>query len=224
MTLTVCWSAKGGAGTTLVAAAWALGSTAPSVLVDVDGDLPTMLGLPAPDGQGLGDWFDSQAAPNAVLDLAIAVTSTTQLIPRGPSPIRRRAPRWGELGRWMAGSDVEFVADVGVGDPPAGFLPEVNLPPNGAVPRGHPRARGLLVTRPCYIALSRARGLDVQPDGIVLVEEPGRDLTARDVARTLRAPVIARVPFDPAIGRATDRGLLAWKLPSSIVKLPGRAA
>ncbi len=219
MTLTVCWSAKGGAGTTVVAACWALETAAPSVLVDVDGDLPMMLGIPTPAGQGLSDWFESDAPPGALLDLAIEVDSTTRLIPRGPVTIRRRAPRWDELGRWMAASDIEFVADVGLGDPPVGLLPDDRVGDDGKR-----SARGLLVTRSCYIALSRARTLDTQPDGVVLVEEPGRDLSARDIARSLRAPIVAKIPFDPAIGRATDRGLLAWKLPKRMLKLPQQVA
>ena len=219
MTLTVCWSAKGGAGTTVVAACWALECATTSVLVDVDGDLPAMLGIPTPAGQGLSDWFESDAPPRAVLDLTIDVDRTTRLIPRGPKRIPRRAPRWGELGRWMATSDTEFVADVGLGDPPAGFLPAERTDDGG-----RPRARGLLVTRSCYLALSRAQSLDTLPDGVVLVEEPGRDLSAGDVARALRAPIVARIPFDPAIGQATDCGLLAGKLPRSIRKLPGRVA
>ena len=44
MTLTVCWSAKGGSGTTVVAAAFALGSSIDSLLVDLDGELPAALG------------------------------------------------------------------------------------------------------------------------------------------------------------------------------------
>jgi hypothetical protein len=219
MTLTVCWSAKGGAGTTVVAACWALETPTPSVLVDVAGDLPYALGIPAPSGQGLSDWFASDIPPRAVLDLAIDLDATTRLIPRGPSSIRHRAPRWSELGRWMAASDLEFVADVGLGPAPVGFLP-----PDAAVDGGPARARSLLVTRACYIALARATSLGERPDGIVLVEEPGRDLTAADIARSLKAPVIAKIAYDPLIGRATDRGLLAAKLPRSIHKLPQRVA
>lgn len=219
MTLTVCWSAKGGAGTTVVAACWALETSTPSVLVDVTGDLPLALGIPTPSGQGLSDWFESDAPPRAVLDLAIQLTPTTRLIPRGPSSIPPRAPRWAELGRWMTASDLEFVADVGLGPTPVGFLPT-----DAAVDGGPPRARSLLVTRACYIALSRAMSLGEIPDGIVLIEESGRGLTAADVARSLRAPVVAKVAYDPLIGRATDSGLLAGKIPRSIQKLPQRVA
>jgi len=225
MTLTVCWSAKGGSGTTVVAAGLALDSARPSALLDVDGDLPMILGVPEPAGQGLSHWFDSGAPPEAILDLAIDLDATTRLIPRGPARIPRRAPRWGELGRWLAASDIAFVADVGLGDPPVALLPEsaptaasksLSLKPSGA--------KGLLITRPCYVALMRARLLDTRPDGVILIDERGRDISARDVEISVGAPVVAKVPFDPAIARAVDRGLLAMALPGSIKNILGRAA
>ena len=223
MTLTVCWSAKGGSGTTVVAASLALDSMGPSVLVDVDGDLPIMLGVPEPGGQGLSDWFDSDAPPDAVVDLAIDLDDTTRLIPRGPNRISRRAPRWEELGRWFAASDVEFVAAVGLGDPPVGFVPAAPPTATGAAaaPAG---VRGLLITRPCYVALMRARLLDARPDGVILIDERGRGISARDVEISTGAPVVAKVPFDPAIARAVDRGLLAMALPGSMKNILGRAA
>ena len=93
MTLTVCWSAKGGAGTTVVAACWALETSTPAVLVDIAGDLHYALGIPTPAGQGLSDWFESDAPPHAVLDLAIQLDATTRLVPRvrRASHIERRA-------------------------------------------------------------------------------------------------------------------------------------
>lgn len=221
MTLTVCWSAKGGSGTTVVAAGLALDSTRLSALLDVDGDLPAVLGVPEPAGQGLSDWFESGAPPAAILDLAIDLDDTTRLIPRGPSRIPRRAPRWGELGRWLAASDIAFVADVGLGDPPVALLPESGPTSMSVAPT---RAKGLLITRPCYVALMRARLLDARPDGVILIDERGRDISARDVEISVGAPVVAKVPFDPAIARAVDRGLLAMALPGSIKNILGRAA
>lgn len=54
-----CWSAKGGSGTTVVAVALAVllgrDSDFGSVLVDLDGDGPTVLGVPEPSGPGLSD-------------------------------------------------------------------------------------------------------------------------------------------------------------------------
>ena len=40
--------------------------------------------------------------------------------------------------------------------------------------------------------------------GIVLIDEPSRALGRRDVATALALPVVAVVPFDPAIARAVD--------------------
>ena len=94
------------------------------------------------------------------------------------------------------------VVDCGTGAPPAGLVAAA----------GH----SLLVTRPCYLALRRAVATGVQPSGIVLVHEPGRALTARDVERSLGAPVVAELHYDPAVARAVDAGLLAARLPRSL--------
>ncbi len=203
MTLTVCWSAKGGSGTTVVAAALALGSTIDSLLVDLDGELPAALGVPEPSGQGLSDWFASEAPERAVLDLAVNVAPNTRLIPRGPAASPRESPRWAGLRTFLSSSPLDVIVDAGCGEPPAALLTET--------------ARGLLVTRPCYLALTRACRLS-RPGGVILVEEPGRSLTAADVARAVGAPVVARVTVDPAIARAVDAGLLAARLPASMVK------
>lgn len=225
MTLIACWSAKGGAGTTVVAACLALESARPSVLIDIDGDQPIALGVPEPSGQGLSDWFASDAPPSAVLELAVDLDETTRLIARGPRPISPTAPRWGELGRWLAASRVEFVADVGLGDPPAAFLgdPATDPQPGDVHTRTMP-ARGLLVTRPCYVAVMHARLLKVRPHGIVLVDEPGHNLGLADIERSIGAPIVAKVPIDPAVARAVDSGLLAARLPGTIRKILERAA
>src|SRR4051794_33057920 len=56
-----CWSVKGGSGTTVVASSLALllatRSPAGSVLVDLAGDVPAVLGIPEPDGPGVSDWL-----------------------------------------------------------------------------------------------------------------------------------------------------------------------
>ena len=63
MPVTVCWSVKGGSGTTVVAATLALSCPTDSLLVDLDGELPAVLGLPEPAGQGVADWLASDAPP-----------------------------------------------------------------------------------------------------------------------------------------------------------------
>jgi len=232
MALTVCWSAKGGVGTTVVAACLALGPARPTVLIDVDGDLPLVLGVPEPSGQGLGDWFESAASPRAILDLAIDLDPTTRLVPRGHRPIDRQAGRWGELGRWLAASEIEFVADTGVGDPPSDLLASGDGAPDDAgegegddadrSTRG--RGRSLLVTRPCYLALTHANRMRTRVDGVVLIDEPGRGLGPADVETSIGAPIVLRIPLDPAVARAVDSGLLSAGLPGSVKKPAERAA
>jgi hypothetical protein len=209
LTLTVCWSAKGGSGTTVVAAALALGSAADSLLVDLDGELPAALGIPEPSGQGLSDWFVSQAPDRSILDLAVDVNRHTRLIARGPSAIPQESPRWPILRDFLAGTSLDVVIDAGCGAPPPALL--------------EGRVRSLLVTRACYLALTRACRLP-RPDGVVLVEEPGRSLGAADVARAIGVPVVIRVAVDPAIARAVDAGLLAARLPRDLLKAAQVAA
>ncbi len=72
----------------------------------------------------------------------------------------------------------------------------------------------LVVLRgPCYVAL---RSLDHnnghRPDGIVLLAEQGRSLTARDLSDVTGIPVVATVPVTPAVARAIDAGLLIARL------------
>ena len=66
MPVTVCWAVKGGSGATLIAATLALSCRTDSLLVDLDGELPALLGVPEPDGQGVGDWLASDAPPTAL--------------------------------------------------------------------------------------------------------------------------------------------------------------
>ena len=188
MTLNVCWSAKGGSGTTVVAAALALGSAVDSLLVDVDGELPTALGVPEPCGQGLSDWFASDAPDEAVLDLAVEIGGRTSLVPRAVGdPATRRggrrcatssAPR-----RWTSCRRRVRAAATCVGrrrrPQPAGDP--------GVLPVADPRRR-----------LPR-------PDAVVLVAEPGRSLERPMSHSAVGAPVIARVAVDPAIAAGRRR-------------------
>ena len=76
----------------------------------------------------------------------------------------------------------------------------------------------LLVTRPCYLALQRALGLGTRPTAIALIDEKGRGLSGREIERSVGAPIVAKLSFDPAVARAVDAGLLAHKIPNSICK------
>ena len=55
----LCWSAKGGSGTTVIAAALGLvlSHHRPTLLVDLGGDAPAALGMAEPSGPGVHDWL-----------------------------------------------------------------------------------------------------------------------------------------------------------------------
>ena len=66
---------------------------------------------------------------------------------------------------------------------------------------------------PSYVGLATlAAGCGGWFDGTILVLEDGRALTERDVINVLGVPVVATVPVDAAIDRATDAGLLLARL------------
>jgi hypothetical protein len=76
--------------------------------------------------------------------------------------------------------------------------------------------RYAVVRGPCYLALSTLVSLpDLRPDGVILVAEPGRSLSAADTSAILGVPVVATVPVRPSIARLIDAGLLAGR-PSEI--------
>jgi hypothetical protein len=76
--------------------------------------------------------------------------------------------------------------------------------------------RSLLVLRPCFLAVHRAKRAPVRPSGVVLVSEPGRALRAGDVEDCLGVSVVARVRVSDHVARAVDAGLLSARLPRSL--------
>lgn len=203
MSVTVCWSLKGGSGTSVVAAALALADPIDSLLVDLDGDAPAVLGLPEPGGQGVSDWLASDAPAAALGDLVVTVDRRTQLLPVGTTAVPRHGARWPELVTWCR-AHANTVIDAGHGPPPPALVDA--------------GARSVLVTRACYLGLRRVAACGHRPDGIVLVAEPGRRLRVADVERSVGAPVLASIPLDPAIARAVDAGLLAARLPRGVLR------
>lgn len=81
-------------------------------------------------------------------------------------------------------------------------------------------SENLLVLRPCYLTLRRAVQADTLPNtkGIILITEMGRALTRGDVERAVGLPVLAEIPFDPSISRASDAGLLSCRIPLAASK------
>jgi MinD superfamily P-loop ATPase len=208
--LVACWSAKGGAGTTVVAAALALLMTRRSspgvVLADMAGDAPAVLGVPEPDSPGLAGWL--AAGPTVPADglrrIEIEVAPGLALLPRGDG--RLHPGRAGVLAGLLDHSPRPAVVDCGRATGPAAMAVIASAP------------RSLLVTRPCYVALRRAMQAPLRPSGVVVVREPGRVLSRGDVERVVGAPVLAEVESDPAVARAVDAGLLVTRLPRSLAK------
>jgi MinD superfamily P-loop ATPase len=203
----VCWSVKGGSGTTVVASTLALvhaeKSPRGALIVDLAGDVPAVLGLAEPSGIGIGEWFaqNENSSRMALQSIAIQATANLQLISRGSGQI---VANFAELAASLATFDLPVVVDAGCGVVPTELLARASS--------------SLLITRPCYLSLRRAAQLNVAPTGVVLINEPGRALGKRDVESVNGAPVIAEITFDATISRAVDAGLLASRLPGMLAK------
>ncbi len=224
--LVSCWSAKGGVGTTVVAAGVALGHRGrgrqPTVLVDLAGDLPACLGLAAPVGPGVAEWSraGAEAPPDALTRLAVPVVPGLVLLHRGRGPFDRS--HGSLLVQVLRASGRFVVAD-------CGWVPTAD---GGAAASGPTLAerfageadRSLAVTRPCHLALRRLAEASIRPSGVVVVGEVGRALTTADVERVAGAPVVAEVAVDPAVARAVDAGLLAVRLPRRFLDVLGQVA
>jgi hypothetical protein len=166
-TITVA-GARGGSGTTTIAAALALFAArhATTQLVPCEtGVTAALLGLARPPG----------AAP------AIAVTEQLVLAP-----------------------DATQTAEVTIND--AGRVDVL----------AHERRSGPVIAvlrGPCYLALHSIVAGDIPPlAGIVLVAEPDRSLTSRDVADVCGVPVLAEIKATPRVARTIDAGLLVTAL------------
>lgn len=200
--LTLCWSAKGGSGTTSVAAALALADERTTLLVDLAGDLGLALGLSESDLPQLPDWISSDAPAGRLVHLERPVTAGVTLLP-SPEPVDRglRPERWHTLAEHLRREALvrDVVVDAGTGAPPAPLTAAAD--------------RSLLVTRPCYLSLRRAARIATRPTGVILIEEPGRALSSDDIEASLGVPVVATILADPKIARAVDSGLIVSRLP-----------
>lgn len=229
--LVSCWSAKGGAGTTVVSVVLALSlartAAAGALLVDLAGDVPAVLGRPDPTGPGLAGWSRAGGAvpADALARLEIEAGPGLALLPRGNGPLGPGAR--GEVLAGLLAADgrpvvvdcgrLDAVADTALGTDGAGTAALATVLAGAA-------NRSLLVTRGCYLALKRAVAAPVTPSGVVLVREPGRTLGPADVAEVVGAPIQAVVAVDPGVARAVDAGLLASRLPRGLARALRHAA
>ena len=203
---TICWSVKGGSGTTVVAASLAAvtaRSSGSALIVDLGGDIPATLGIAEPTGPGVADWLNtsSETKPDALPYLMSDAGDSMRVLHRGTGEIKE-SERLEELADYLAAQSTFTVIDAGVG-----------LPANSL--RDH-ALHSFLVIRPCYLALRRATAVAKHADGVILLTEPGRALTRRDVESVLQVSVVAEIPVDAAVARAVDAGLLASRLPTAI--------
>lgn len=204
--LIVCYAAKGGSGTSVVAAALALTAGPRATLVDLGGDAPGVLGLTpgqSPGTPGIAEWLHADVGADALADLGNTVGTLT-VIGRGHAPLGDDPERWDLLVSWLAERGGTAVVDAGTGEPPE--------------PLCRAADRLLLVARPCYLGLARAAGSTTRPTGVIVVREPGRALNWRDVEAALGVPVIACVLVEPAVARAVDAGLFAAALPRHVAR------
>lgn len=227
------WSSKGGVGCSVTAAATAIASAQRrhTLLVDLDGDQPAILGLEVE--RGVLEWVAADHPPPDALGRSeVVVGQRLSVLALGSALIEYQPDRWDVLARWLQADDRQVVVDCGPlprpADPsavgPCAAVPPCGGRADGAGQWHGPGAvlalaeRSLLVTRACYLAVMAALE-GPRPDGVVLVREPGRALGARDVADVVGAPVVQTVPWDPAISRSVDSGLLLRRLPRSLRQL-----
>ncbi|MEZ5134940.1 MAG: hypothetical protein R2699_07770 [Acidimicrobiales bacterium] len=215
-----CWGAKGGAGTTVVAAAMAVHAAATSehgaLLVDLDGDAPVVLGVAPSDGPGVRDWLDAGPGtpPDGLARLEEPLAGGLALLPCGSGAPGPASDGSVEALMQVLGSDRRtVVVDVGCLTGAAGARPR---PASASRAAGGSFGAG---RRACYLALRRASDAGIVPDDVLLAE-PGRALRADDVAHALGTPVSCTVPFDPAVA-AVDAGLLLARLPASLRRAVG---
>ncbi|MCY3560631.1 MAG: hypothetical protein OXH20_05615 [bacterium] len=230
-----CWSVKGGSGTSVTAALaarrWADTSDTGALLVDLCGDAAGLLGVPEPATPGVADWLNvgDEVQIDALRRLEREVAAGLSLLHRGAGPLCR-IDRAEVMARELAADHRVTVVDGGclwrAGGEEAGGAGAGGDPDDIDVRRRIVAAadRSWLVTRACFLALRRAARAPLQPTGVVLLNEPGRPLTAGDVEDVVGAPVVLRIDVDPAVARATDAGLLASRVPAALDRVLTQAA
>ncbi len=208
--LTVCWSPKGGSGTSVVAAALALQTAVAGhdcLLVDLDGDQPAILGIAPTAGPGLSDWLaaSDDVPSDALRSLEVPVHEGLRLLAKGQTDDTPRRGRLDLAGALFDTSATSVVVDAGSGNDVDRWWPA--------------SATTVTVVRACYLALRRLVDRhDVVGDRIVLVDEAGRALNRRDIAAAV-GEVALCLPWDPAVARAVDAGLLAHRMPRSLRRI-----
>lgn len=196
----ICRSPKGGVGTSVVAAAIAVHSArsgTDTLLVDLAGDQPDLLGVAQPEF-GVTDWLGGNDVPlDGLAALELDVAPHLRLLARGTAP---SITRLDVLAGVCAAGRRTVVVDAGVA--------------SDAYWAGG-QAEEVVVLRACYLAVRRA-GTLASTARVVVIEEPGRALRASDVENAVGVTVWRRLVLDPAVARSVDAGLLGARLPRSL--------
>jgi hypothetical protein len=189
----ICGSVKGGSGTSVVAAAlaWHSAKRSPTVLVDADGDQPSILGIPDP-GVGLEQWMGADAVGRASVDRLLVGAAAFSVLAAGSTAGVRLPASALRSELQDAWKERTVVADVGT------RLAEVEWA-EGDV--------SVAVVRPCYLSMRRlANERPSRLDGVVVVMDAGRIMTARDVEAVAGAPVWGVLGVQASVARAIDAG------------------
>ena len=127
MRMIVCWSVKGGSGTTVVASTLALIRAAESqrgaLLVDLAGDVPAVLGLAEPSGPGVSEWLSNPESDSRMTlqSIAVQATANLQIITKGSKTITADA-NFSQLCSALETFNLPIIIDAGCGVPPQELL------------------------------------------------------------------------------------------------------
>lgn len=202
------WSVKGGVGVTSVAAMLAISQSEnahETLLVDLCGDAPALLGIAEPTGPGLVDWCSlASPTPDGLARIEIDVKVGLRLLPRGEGDFPPTAPA---LVQALAQPGRRVIVDCGLVRS-SGLRRQLMLD----------SAERLLVLRPCYLNLKHAQRETATATGVVLLNEPRRSLGRADVEAVAGAPVVAEVAIDQSVARWIDSGLVASRLPRALLR------
>lgn len=210
-----CWSVKGGAGTTVTAAALAVTAArrapAGALLVDLAGDCPAALGFDDRHEYGVRTWLTTEkpSHADALGRLEIGCGERLSVLPMGETRTERldRIPALLDL---LEADGRDVIIDCGTlrHDPTAAQVASL-------------ADQSLLVTRCCYLAMRLSKQAGVKPTGVVAVVEPHRALRADDVAEIIGAPLVAELAVDPVLARLVDSGTLVARLGRGIERSLG---
>lgn len=213
--LVLCWSPKGGSGTSVVATGLAIvesrsatdrNNDARTVIVDLAGDVPAILGIEDPL-VGIAEWISD---PTSFDIRTLIVDRETELgvLPRGRATLpESRSGAWSRLAAELTNlstSCCTIIVDAG----------------RGPVPRELESVADhrYIVVRPCYLALRRARLIDHSSDAVIIVTEPDRALRQADVARVLGLPIAATLDISADIARRVDAGIITSRPSTELIR------